>query len=63
MQTEIEIRSILRDSRNAEAMADNICSFMNWDRDELLRAIKKHGCSDNQSRGKVIDEFWGKHKT
>lgn len=58
MQVEIKIKSILKDSKTAKEMVDEICSFMNWNRDELLEAIKKYGCSSRESRGKIIAVFW-----
>ena len=62
MKCEITIREILSGNTNAEAMADSICKFMGWDRDKLIEAIQKHGCSSAESRGKIITEFWGNLK-
>lgn len=47
---------------SVETMADNICKFMDWDRDELIESINKNGCRTNESRNKIIDGFWRKFR-
>lgn len=62
MQAEIKINSILKENSKPQKMVEEICLFMDWGRDKLLTAIKKHGCSTTEARGKITAEFWGKPK-
>lgn len=62
MQCEITIHEIMENNISVETMADNICKFMDWDRDELIESINKNGCRTNESRNKIIDGFWRKFR-
>lgn len=60
MQIELKIKEILERLGSVERKVEEICEFMNWDKDKLTEAIIKHGTSGDKQRGAIIEEFWAK---
>ena len=57
MQTELKINEILRSELPLDKKVNKICSFMNWDKENLTEYINKFGISQEGCK-KIISQFW-----
>ena len=60
MTTESDIRNILSRGMSPEFMAEEICKFMTWDKEELIRIIMEKGTDRTEQHSKIIGHFWNK---
>ena len=60
MKIESKIKDVLEKSESVEKKAEEICKFMNWNKEKLEAAIMKHGTSSSKQRGFIVEEFWAK---
>ncbi len=58
MQVELKIKEILDSQNDTDKKVQNICKFMDWDKDKLKEAILKHGTSGKDGRAAIVEEFW-----